>query len=206
MLVPARVREEDTVAVVSPSFGAAGLFPHRTERGIAYLESLGLRVRLMSHATETAGWASSSAASRVADIHEAFSDDQIAAVVCGIGGLHSNQLLPLLDYDLIRRNPKIFQGYSDITVLHWAFAKHAGLRTFYGPALVTQMAESPSVLEFTDRFMRAAWFGASAIEFEAATEWTEEHLDWAVKADLTRARAMEPASGWVCIRTGTAEG
>src|SRR6266480_7576588 len=165
MLVPGRVREGDTVAIVSPSFGAVGRFPHRTERGIAYLESLGLRVRLMQHAGETQGWASSAAASRAADIHEAFSDHQVSAIVCGIGGNHSNQLLPLLDYELIARNPKIFQGYSDITVLHWAFAKHAGLRTFYGPAFIAQLAEYPFVLTFTDRFMRAAWFGDSPLEF-----------------------------------------
>jgi len=206
MLVPRRVRDGDTVAVVSPSFGAVGLFPHRTERATAYLESLGLRVRLMPHAAETAGWVSSSAANRVADIHEAFSDDQVSAIVCGIGGLHANQLLPLLDYDLIRRSPKIFQGYSDITVLHWAFAKHAGLRTFYGPALITQLAEYPGVPEFTERFMRAAWFGDSLIEFEPAKEWTEERLEWSDKSDLTRARAMEPGSGWVCIRPGATEG
>lgn len=206
MLVPRRVRDGDTVAVVSPSFGAVGLFPHRTERAIAYLESLGLRVRLMPHAAETAGWASSSAANRVADIHEAFSDDQVSAIVCGIGGLHANQLLPLLDYDLIRRSPKIFQGYSDITVLHWAFAKHAGLRTFYGPALITQLAEYPGVHEFTERFMRAAWFGGSPIEFEPAKEWTDERLEWSDKTDLTRARAMQPGSGWVCIRPGATDG
>ena len=206
MLVPGRIREGDTVAIVSPSFGAVGQFPHRTERGLAYLESLGLRVRLMSHAAETAGWVSSSAGSRVADIHEAFSDDQVTAIVCGIGGNHSNQLLPLLDYDLIRRHPKIFQGYSDITVLHWAFAKHANLRTFYGPALVTQMAEYPSVLPFTDRFMRATWFGESPIEFEPAAEWTDEHMEWADKTDLTRPRAMQPSTGWVCVRAGAAEG
>ena len=206
MLVPGRVSKGDTVAVVSPSFGAVGQFPHRTERGVAYLESLGLRVRVMPHAAETAGWASSSAISRVADIHEAFSDDRVSAIVCGIGGNHSNQLLPLLDYDLIRRHPKIFQGYSDITVLHWAFAKHAGLRTFYGPALVTQMAEYPSVLPFTDKFMRAAWLGESPLEFEPAREWTDEHLEWADKTDLTRPRAMQQGSGWVCVRPGATEG
>ncbi len=206
MLVPGRIRVGDTVAIVSPSFGAVGQFPHRTERGLAYLESLGLRVRLMSHAAETAGWVSSAAMSRVADIHEAFSDDEVTAIVCGIGGNHSNQLLPLLDYDLIRRNPKIFQGYSDITVLHWAFAKQANLRTFYGPALVTQMAEYPNVLTFTDTFLRAAWFGESPLEFEPATESTDEFMEWADKADLMRPRAMKPTAGWVCVRPGVAEG
>ena len=177
MLVPRRLQNGDTVAVLSPSFGAIGQFPQRTERAVAYLESLGLRVRLMPHAADTSGWASSAPAHRAADIHEAFADDQVGAIVCGIGGNHANQLLPLLDYGLIRRSPKIFQGYSDITVLHWAFAKHAALRTFYGPALITQLAEYPSVHEFTDRYMRAAWFGDAPIEFEPAAAWTDERLE-----------------------------
>jgi muramoyltetrapeptide carboxypeptidase LdcA involved in peptidoglycan recycling len=205
-LIPRRVREGDTVAIVSPSFGAVGRFPHRTDRGIAYLESLGLRVLMMEHAAETHGWVSSSASSRAQDVNEAFSNDEVSVIVCGIGGNHSNQLLPLLDYELIGRNPKIFQGYSDITVLHWAFAKYARLRTFYGPALITQLAEYPRVHSFTDRFMRAAWFGESPLEFEAAPEWTDEHLEWADKTDLTRPREMQPGSGWVCVRPGAAEG
>src|SRR5260370_30133193 len=105
MLVPERIWFGVTGAIVSPSFGAVGQFPHRTERGLAYLESLGLRVRLMPHAAETAGWVSSAATSRVADIHEAFSDDEVTAIVCGIGGNHSNQLFPLFDYALARANP-----------------------------------------------------------------------------------------------------
>src|SRR5579872_2211833 len=206
MLVPRRLHEGDTVAIVSPSWGAIGEYPHRKQRGVAYLESLGLRVKLMPHAAETSGWVSSPATHRLADLHQAFGDPNIAAVVCAIGGNHSNQLLPLLDYDLIRLNPKIFQGYSDMSVLHWAFAKHAGLRTFYGPALVTQMAEYPQVIPFTHAHLRDAWFGSSPLEFTAANEWTDEHMEWSDRTDLTRARVMQPGSGWVCVRPGRAEG
>jgi muramoyltetrapeptide carboxypeptidase LdcA involved in peptidoglycan recycling len=53
----------------------------------------------------------------------------VTVVLAGIGGNHSNQLLPFLDFELIRSHPKLFQGYSDITVLHWALARHAGLST-----------------------------------------------------------------------------
>ena len=191
---------------MSPSFGAVGRWPHRTERAAAYLESLGLTVKLMAHADRDDGWASAPAAERAADLHTAFEDDDVAVVLCGIGGNHSNQLLPHLDYDSIRAHPKIFQGYSDITVLHWALAKHAGTSTFYGPALITQLAEFPRVFRFTDQSLRAAWFGDRPMEFEPAPEWTEEELDWDVKADLERRRKMEPGHGWVTIRAGAAEG
>jgi muramoyltetrapeptide carboxypeptidase len=203
---PPRVRPGDTVAVVSPSFGALGAFPHRAETGRRYLESLALRVRVMPHAARTDGWASAPAKDRAADLHEAFLDDEVSVVLAAIGGNHSNQLLPHLDFDLLRAHPKVFQGYSDMTVLHWALLKHAGLSTFYGPALVSELGEHPAVLPFTDRFLRAAWFGGEAIGFEPAAAWTDEFLDWNLKADLERPRELRPGSGWVVVREGAADG
>ncbi|HEY7874813.1 MAG TPA: LD-carboxypeptidase, partial [Actinomycetota bacterium] len=89
-----------------------GEFPHRAERGCAYLESIGLRPRLMPNAALVDGWVAGPPEARVEDIHAAFADDSIAGILCGIGGNHSNQLLPLLDYELIGAHPKLFQGYS----------------------------------------------------------------------------------------------
>jgi muramoyltetrapeptide carboxypeptidase LdcA involved in peptidoglycan recycling len=203
---PFRVRPGDTVAVVSPSFGAIGMFPHRVERARDYLGSIGLKVRLMPNAAHTDGWASAPAEARAEDIHLAFLDEEVAVVLAGIGGNHSNQLLPFLDWELIRSHPKVFQGYSDITVLHWAFLKHSGLSTFYGPALVPELGEYPHVLLYTDRFLRAAWFGSEPIAFESAEEWTDERLDWRERQDLTRPRELRASDGWIALREGIAEG
>jgi muramoyltetrapeptide carboxypeptidase len=203
---PPRVRAGDTVAVVSPGFGAVGRWPHRAERGVAYLESLGLRTRTMPNAARSEGWASAPAEARAADLHDAFADDEVAVVLASIGGNHANQLLPLLDWDLIAAHPKVFQGYSDATVLHWALAKHAGLGTFYGPALVPELGEFPHVLPYTDSCLRAAWFGDEGLTYEPAEAWTDERLDWDVRADLTRPRRLEPSLGWRTIRAGRARG
>ena len=140
-LAPPRVAEGDAVAVVSPSFGGIGRWPHRTERGVEYLRSLGLKVKLMPHAARHGSWVSASPEERAADLHSAFVDDEVKVIIAGIGGNHTNQLLPYLDFDLIAAHPKIMQGYSDVTVLLWAIMKHAGLRPFYGPALVSELAE-----------------------------------------------------------------
>jgi len=203
---PPRVLPGDTVAIVSPSFGAVGAWPHRVERATAYLEELGLHVRLMPNAARSETWVSAPPQDRVADLHAAFLDDDVAVVLAGIGGNHSNQLLPLLDFDLIREHPKVFQGYSDITVLHWAIAGHADLATFHGPALVPELGEFPGVLPYTDRYLRAAWFGDEAIVFEPAPTWTDERLDWDTKTDLTRSRAERASGGWVPVRAGTGSG
>jgi muramoyltetrapeptide carboxypeptidase len=203
---PRRVRPGDAVALVSPSWFAAGAFPHRVERGRAYLASLGLRLKVMPNALEVGAWAAGTARQRVDDLHTAFADPEVSVVLCAVGGNHSNELVDLIDYDLVRANPKVFQGLSDITVLHAAFAHHAGLATFYGPALAMNLGEYPAVFELTDRSLRAAWFGDAPLAFEPASEWTDEFLDFGTKTDLTRPRTVQPGNGWHWLHPGTATG
>ena len=204
--VPPPVEPGGRVAIVSPSFGAVGRWPHRTERGIAYLESLGLSVKLMPNAALDTGYLAGTPQERVDDIHAAFADDSVSLILAGIGGNHSNQLLPLLDYDLIGANPKWFQGYSDMTVLHWALLKHAALATFYGPALISELGEFPQVFHYTDHCLRSAWFANEPLVLHPAEAWTEEFLDWDERADLERARRMTVSEGWVTVRGGEVEG
>lgn len=203
---PPRVRPGDTVGIVSPSFGALGRWPHRLQQATTYLESLGLRVRLMPNAARSGSWVSAPPDARVQDLHRAFLDDEVRVVLAGIFGNHSNQLLPLLDYDLIQAHPKVFQGYSDITVLHWALAKRAGLATFYGPALIPELGEFPKVFPYTDRYLRAAWFDDQPISYEQSDTWTDESLDWNTQTDLTRPRELRKSDGWITIREGAASG
>jgi muramoyltetrapeptide carboxypeptidase len=206
LTLPPRVLPGDSVALVSPSWFAAGAFPHRVERGRTYLESLDLTLKVMPNAMATGAWTAGTPRQRVDDLHAAFSDPEVSVVLCAIGGNHSNELVDLLDYDLIRAHPKVFQGSSDITVLHCALQHHAELVTFYGPALVTNLAEYPGVFGMTDRSLRTAWFGDAPISFEAAAEWTDEFLDFGTQQDLTRARRCQPGEGWVWLHGGSAHG
>jgi muramoyltetrapeptide carboxypeptidase LdcA involved in peptidoglycan recycling len=136
-----------------------------------------------------------------------FGDSEVKAIIAAIGGDHSCHLLPLLDFDLIRKNPKVFMGYSDITVLNVAIWKETGLVTFNGPALLTDFAEYPRMFEYTEKYMLKALCEASSMGvIEPSTWWTEEFLDWAEKKDLTRPRARQNSPGWRWLRGGVAEG
>jgi muramoyltetrapeptide carboxypeptidase LdcA involved in peptidoglycan recycling len=203
---PPRPRPGSKVAIVSPSAPGVALFPHRVERGLAYLRGLGLEPVVMPNAAAIDRWVAGSAEARADGLHRAFADSEVSVVLCGIGGNHANQVVPHLDWGVIRDNPKVFQGYSDITVLLWAIGRHAGLRTFHGPTLLAELAEYPEVLPFTDRFLRAAWFGASPFSFAPAEAWTDEFLDWTTKADLDRPRRLKPGRGWLALPSGVAEG
>ena len=204
---PRRLQPGDTVGIVSPSWGGAGRFPHRVERGVQYLESLGFKVRIGSHALNQAGYVSDTAQNRVHDIHGMFTDPEVKAIVAAIGGDHSCHLLPLLEFSLIRNNPKIFMGFSDITVLNVAIWTTTGLVTFNGPALLTDFAEVPTIYGYTERYMLKALCEARPISvLEPSDWWTEEFLDWEQKQDLQRPRARRGSSGWTWLKGGVAEG
>lgn len=206
LVKPARVRPGDTVAVVSPCSPVVDWWEHRAEHARAYLESLGLRVRVMPNSGPDRAGRPVAPRSRADDLHAAFSDPEVAVVLAAIGGDHAVELLPHLDRGLIRANPKLFQGYSDVTVLHWALLELAGLVTFHGPALLSELGEHPRVLAATDASLQAAWFGDGPLRFAPARVWTDEFLDWGRRRDLTRPRELRASGGWVTIREGVAEG
>ena len=97
------------------------------------LQDLGLRVTFGRHAEESDAFTSSSVQVRIDDLHEAFADVHVAAILTVIGGYNSNQLLRYIDWELIRAHPKIFCGYSDITALQNAVWAKTGLVTYSGP-------------------------------------------------------------------------
>ncbi len=207
MLKSQRLKPGDTIGIVSPSWGGAGAFPHRVEQGIKCLENLGFKVEFASHALNQKGYISDIPANRAQDIHDMFANPAIKAVIASIGGDHSCHLLPLLDFELIARNPKIFMGYSDITVLNVAIWKKTGLTTFNGPALLTDFAEYPHILRYTEEYFLKAVTGIEPIgNVEPSPYWTEEYLDWHEKKDLERPRKLEDSKGWTWLKGGQAEG
>ena len=135
----------DTIGVVSPSWGGAGLLADRFERGLVALESLGYEVRVMPNARKVADggrdWVAGSIADRVSDLHAAFRDSAIRCVLSAIGGNHSAELLQQLDFELLAAHPTLFCGYSDTTSLLLALHARIGLVTVYGPALLPEFGE-----------------------------------------------------------------
>ncbi len=140
ILKPARLRKGDLIGLISPASRIADA--ERIEHAIRYLESLGYRTAVGSGAARLHGYLAGTDDERAAELHAMFEDPAVKAVFCIRGGYGTPRLLPLLRYRTIARNPKIFVGYSDITALHMAFWKHAGLVTFHGPMAGVDMAGS----------------------------------------------------------------
>jgi len=204
---PPALRPGDTIGIISPSWFGGASFVRRLERGIRQIETLGFRTRIGAHALGNAGWVSASPEERVADLHAMFRDPDVRAIIATIGGDHACQLLPLIDWDLIRANPKIFMGFSDITVLNVAIWAETGMVTFNGPSVMTDWAEFPAMPTYARESALAAIARSHPIgALHPAQSWTEEFLDWETGEDETRARAMTPSTGWTWLRDGQAEG
>ncbi len=204
---PERLNKGDTIGIIAPSAGLAALFQHRVTTATSTLEKLGYKVKVAEHALNISGHVSDTPENRAADINTMFRDKTIKAVMCMIGGNHSNQLLKYIDFELVKSNPKIFIGYSDISVLHYAFLSKSHLQTFYGPCIITQFGEYPFILPYTLEYFNKAVTVSSPIgKIEASKEWTEELLDWSKKKDLERPRTLLPSNGYEWLRQGKANG
>ncbi|MEJ7839813.1 MAG: LD-carboxypeptidase, partial [Thermomicrobiales bacterium] len=106
-------------------------------------------------------------------------------------------LLPLLDWELIRSNPKIFLGFSDVTVLNNAIYQETGLVTFNGPTLMTDWAEFPGMPDYARRSALGVLSSTEAYgRVLPSTTWTEEFLDWESGEDELRPRSQTVNDGW----------
>lgn len=121
------------IRVIAPAASLANLAPANKELAEERLKSLGFNVSFGQHAFERDMFGSSSIQSRVSDLHEAFQDADVDLVMAAFGGANSNELLPYIDYELIKNNQKIFCGFSDITALQDALFKKSNLINLYGP-------------------------------------------------------------------------
>ena len=205
MIKAKKLRPGDTIAIISPSSDLAAIFPHRIQNAKTALEHYGFKVETFPTTKKSIKGSAGTIEERVRDIHDAFSDPRIKGIICSIGGLTAEELLGHIDYNLIRNNPKVFCGYSDISILHYAFAAKADLVTFYGPAAMTQFAEFPTPDQYVlDHFSRATGNVMPVGRVLASEHWTDQVLNW--KNQLKIPRDQNRNRGYVWLQEGKAKG
>lgn len=131
VLLPKPLKKGDTVGIISPSAATADRmeFTYAKEA----MEALGFKVKLGKNLTNRFGHLAGTDEERAGDLNQMFADSGVKAVICIRGGSGAARILPLIDYELVRNNPKPLLGYSDITALHCALHTQTGLITFHGP-------------------------------------------------------------------------
>lgn len=149
---PRALRPGDTVGLIAPASYTFDLW--RLESAAARVEALGLRPKFGRNVRGRRGFLSGTDEERLADLHAMFADRDVSAVFALQGGYGTPRLLDRIDYDLVRRNPKILLGYSDITGLHLAIGRKAGLVTFHGPNMTGTLP--PRTLEILKKALFVA--------------------------------------------------
>ena len=145
-LLPRRLRAGMVVGVVAPSSNA---FQNEEIRyALDVVDSLGFKTKPAENLFSRKGYLAGEDAARAKAINDMFSDDSVDAIFALQGGYGATRILPLLDFDIIRRNPKILLGYSDITALFSAIYRRTGLVTFHGP-IARQEFTDYTLREFT---------------------------------------------------------
>lgn len=206
---PKKLQPGDKIATVSPSWGGAGdsELRWRYDQGVKRVESIfGLEVLPMPNSLKGSEYLYEHPQARAEDLMTAFKDKSIKGIFANIGGEESIRLLPYIDFNIIRKNPKIFMGYSDVTITH-LFCHKAGISSFYGPAILTDFAENVEMDSYTIDMLKRILFSDDVIgKIKPALKWTSEHLEWHER-NKNRRRKMLPNHGYEVLQgSGVVQG
>ena len=184
MLKPNALQKGDKIAIVSLSWGGLGddNLIHKYYIAKDRLENdFGLEVVAMPNALKGSKFVYNHPELRAKDLMDAFKDKTIKGIFCAIGGSDSVRLLPYIDYDIIRNNPKIFMGYSDTTVNHFMMRK-AGLVSYYGPSVMCEFGEYVKMFDYTKKAVENILFkDTNGYEVKSAEYWSSDFVEWKEK-------------------------
>lgn len=198
-MIPRKLSRGDVIRVVAPSCSLTLISDRNRALAEERLAELGLSVSYGSNVDESDSFDSSTIESRVADLHDAFKDPEVAGVLTVIGGHNVNQIISYLDYQLISRYPKPLCGFSDITALGNAIFAKTGLVTYSGPHFSSfAMVKG---LEYTIQKFVACVMKEGPIQIEQADSWSDDR--WYEDQEN---REFISNQGYLVINPGSAEG
>ena len=198
-LIPPKLKPGDGVRIVAPATSLKYIPEDQQKTAAGRLAGLGLRLSYAANGEMMDRFDSAPVEARVSDLHEAFADPGVGGMLTTLGGHNSSQLLEYLDYDLIRANPKVLCGYSDITALATAIHAKTGLVTYSGPHFSTFAMKRG--IEYTlDHFERCL-MRDEPFEIEPADHWSDD--PWYEDQEH---RNFVPNPGCAIINEGEAQG
>ena len=198
-IFPEKLKVGDEIRIIAPARSLSIISKENQEIANKRLEDLGLKLSFGKHVEEIDNFASSSIESRVEDLHDAFANKNVKAILTVIGGFNSNQLLRYIDWELIKNNPKIFCGFSDITALNNAIYTKTGLITYSGPHYST--FGQKLYFDYTLDYFKKCLFSNEPFEIKASDNWSDDA--WYKDQDD---RKLIKNPGWLVINEGEAQG
>jgi muramoyltetrapeptide carboxypeptidase len=198
-MIPLKLRPGSSVRVIAPSRSLTIIGPETLAEADRKLAALGLKVSFGDHVGECDDFASSPVASRLADLHAAFADPGVDAILTVIGGFNSNQLLTGIDYAVVAAHPKPLCGFSDITVLSNALYARTGLVGYSGPHYSSFGMRHH--FGYTEAGFRACLMDDAPIALAPSPGWSDDawYLD-------QEDRRVVQGEGWWVLQEGEADG
>ncbi len=198
-VIPSKLHSGDTVRVIALSRSLSIIGEESREIVKNRFDELGLTLTFAKHIEETDNFASSNIQSRIEDLHTAFQDTNVKAIFTVIGGFNSNQLLRYIDWNIIKNNPKIFCGYSDITAMGNAFFTKTGLITYSGPHYSTFGQKLH--LDYTLEYFKKCLMADNPFKILSSSKWSDD--EWYINQDE---RKLINNKGYFVIQEGSVEG
>lgn len=192
-----KLKVGDEIRIIAPAMSYAIFSEELINIAKIRFEKLGLRLTLAKHIFEKDNFNSSSIDSRIEDLHDAFEDKNVKAIFTAIGGANSNQLLKYIDWEIIRNNPKIFCGFSDITALNNSIFVKTGLVTYSGPHYST--FGQKLYFDYTLDYFKKCLMNSESFEIKSSESWSDD--EWYKDQDD---RKLINNNGWLVINEGKA--
>lgn len=199
-----RLKIGDSIGIFSPSSPITYSCPKRFKRAKEYLESKGFNIIEGKLTGKCDFYRSGSIRERAEELNDLIRNPDIKCIMSTIGGMNSNSILHYIDYEELKRNPKIIIGYSDVTAILLAIYAKTGINTFYGPALVASFGEFPPFVDSTYNYFKEITVDDIKFpyELEIPEYWTEECINWE-----TQDRSKEQRENqWITVYEGTVKG
>ena len=198
-IIPPKLQPGDEIRIITPARSSALISNETRAIADARFAELGLKLSFGKHVGEIDDFVSSSIDSRLSDLHAAFADSKVRGIFTVIGGFNSNQLLEHIDWELLKKNPKVFCGYSDITALSNAIFAKTGLVTYSGPHYSTFGQKLH--FEYTLEYYKKCLMSDEPISILPSKKWTDD--EWWMNQDL---RTEVKNEGYWVLNDGEATG
>ena len=198
-IFPRKLAGGDKIAVITPGQSMHIIGKESRQLADKRFKQLSLDLTFGEHVEEMDDFVSTSINSRLEDLHNAFADKSVKGIITVIGGFNSIQLLEYLDWGVIKNNPKIFCGFSDITALNNAIYAKTGLVNYSGPHYST--FGQKLFLDYTFDYFKKCLFTEQPFQIVPSSEWTDDQ--WWLNQDDRHPQAN---AGYLVINEGEAEG
>lgn len=194
----------DCIGIFSPSSPITYTVPKRFDRAKTFLKAKGFKIIEGELTGKHDYYRSGTIKERADELNALIRNPEVKCIMSTIGGTNSNSILPYIDYEAFRKNPKIIIGYSDVTAILLAIYAKTGISTFYGPALVASFGEFPSFVDYTYDYFKDILIDDTPIpyEFPMPEFWTDEYINW-VEQDREKAKKRNQ---WITVYEGKVRG